>query len=156
MSRATRLMGNRSFRGGIAALLCLGSVVQSQAAELKIEARLIWGTNHEKVEDTNCKPLDKTTAEKLKKVFTWKNYFEVNRLTDTVPSRKTKQFKMSPKCTIEIEELPGPNVAVTLIGDGKPVNKTTYPLKKGDSINIAGEGKDGSAWFVLITELDEK
>ena len=98
----------------------------------------------------------KATADKLKNVFTWKHYFEVNRITETIPSRKTKQFKMSPKCTVEVEELAGPQVAVTLIGEGKPVNKTTYPLKKGGSINIAGEGKDGSAWFVLITELDEK
>lgn len=156
MSNLNPGAGNGFLRWVLVGVICLGSTLQLQAADLKIEARLIWGTKHEKVDDPNCKPLDKETAQKLKKVFTWKNYFEVNRVTATVPSRKSKQFKMSPKCTIEVEELAGPQVAVTLIGDGKPVNKTIYPLKKGESINIAGEGKDGSAWFVLVTELDEK
>jgi hypothetical protein len=63
---------------------------------------------------------------------------------------------MSKKCVIEITEMEGPKVEVTLIGEGTPVNKTVKPLSKGESFTIAGDCKDGSAWFVMITELDEK
>ncbi len=138
------------------ALLCLLSVTDLSAAELTIEARLIYGTNYEKISDPKCKPLDSQTADKLKKVFTWKKYFEVKRETAVVKSRSNKKITLSPQCTIDVKELAGPKVEVTLIGEGKPVNKTTYPLSKGESFTIAGDLKDGSAWFILITELDEK
>ena len=156
MSGRTRFLNNRLLRGVLVIWLCLISVVELQAAELKIEARLIWGTNYEKIDDPKCKPLDKKLAEKLKKVFTWKKYFEVHRAIATIPSRGKKKLKLSPQCTIDVKELEGPKVEVTLIGEGKPVNKTTYPLSKGESFTIAGDCKDGSAWFILITELDEK
>jgi hypothetical protein len=127
-----------------------------QAAELKLEVKLIWGTNDETSPDPTHKMVDKATAEKLRKVFKWKNYFLVNRQTATVPSRSTRQIPMSKKCTLEITELQGPVVEVTLIGEGKPVNKTKRPLTKGECFTIGGEDKNGCAWFLLVTELDEK
>ncbi len=130
---------------------------QVQAAELKVELKLIWGTNAKPATDPKRKPVDEATAGKLRKVFKWTNYFEINRLAGTVPSRGTNQFKMSKDCIIEIKELEGPKVEVKLIGEGKPVVQATHHLSKGETINLASECKDGSgAWFVLITELDEK
>ncbi len=129
---------------------------QVQAAELKVELKLIWGTNNN-TPTPKHKPVDEATAGKLRKIFKWTNYFEMNRVTGTVPSRGTNQFKMSKDCLIEIKELEGPKVEVKLIGEGKPVVQATHHLSKGETINLASECKDGSgAWFVLITELDEK
>lgn len=146
----------RRLRGVVIFLLCLTFALPVPAAELKIEARLIWGTNDEKVSDPKCKPVDEATAKKFRKIFKWKNYYEVNRETVVVPSRGNKKLTLSPKCTIDIKELEGPKVEVMLIGEGKPVNKTIYPLAKGESFIIAGDLKNGGAWFILITELDEK
>ena len=137
-------------------LISASAVIQAQAAKLKLEARLIWGTNDDTYSDPKYRRVDESTTEKLRKIFQWKNYFEVNRVTGEVPSRGTKAFKMSEKCTIEIAELEGPKVEVKLIGDGKPVNKTTKHLEKGESFTIAGDDKNGCAWFVIITDLDEK
>src|SRR5205085_7246320 len=111
---------------------------QLQAAELKLELKLIWGTNDKTSPDPTHKPVDEATASKLRKVFTWTNYFEVKRVTGIVPSRGTNRFEMSKKCTIEITELKGPQVEVTLIGEGKRVNKTTRHLAKGECLTIAG------------------
>src|ERR1043166_8882761 len=116
---------------------------QLQAAELKVELKLIWGTNAKTSPEPSHKPVDEATASKLRKVFAWTNYFEVKRMVGSVPSRATNRFAMSKDCTIEIKELAGPQVEVTLIGKGKPVNKTTHHLSKGETINIAGECKDG-------------
>lgn len=129
---------------------------QVQAAQLKVELKLIWGTNTQPPPDPKRKPVDEATAAKLRKVFKWKSYFEINRLTGTVPSRGTNRFEMSKDCIIEIKELEGPKVEVKLIGEGQPVVKTTHHLSKGETINLASECKDGNAWFVLITDLDEK
>jgi hypothetical protein len=146
----------RFLRAACLLLLCLGFAAPVMASDLLVEARLIWGTNDEKVSDPKLKPVDKTTAEKFGKIFQWKHYFEVNRETATVPARQNKKITLSPKCTLDIKELEGAKVEVTLIGEEKAVNKTTYPLSKGESFTIAGDCKDGSAWFVLITELEIK
>ena len=144
------------FRIGVVAALISVFAVPLQAAELKLEGRLIWGTNDEKFNDPKCKPVDEATAEKLRKVFQWKRYFDVSKKTTTIPSRGMGKLEMSNKCTVEITELEGPKVEVKLIGNGKPVNKTVKQLSKGESFTLAGDCKDGSAWFVIITELDER
>jgi hypothetical protein len=128
----------------------------AMAEELKIEATLVWATNDEKSSDPKLKPVDPKFAEELRKIFAWKNYFEVSRTNGMVPNRGTKAFKVSDKCLIEITELEGPKVEVKLIGEGKPVNKTTKALKRGDYFTLGGDSKNGSAWFVIISQLDEK
>ena len=154
-SRASLL--NQSLRRGLALLLSVLTATQLQAAELRLEGKLIWGTNDEKSPDAKHKPVDEVTAAKLRKVFKWKNYFEVNRKTAVIPSRGTGQLVMSQQCVVEITELAGPRVEVKLIGKGKPVNRTTTQgLSKGESFVLAGDDKNDCAWFVIITELEEK
>ena len=154
MSR--RLFSRRAARCFLALLLLAGTTVETLAANLKLEAKLIWGTDDEKSPNPDHKEVDPATREKLRKVFKWKNYFVVNRVVKEVPSRSSNQFKLSPDCTIEIKELEGPKVEVKLIGKGKEVHKTTLTISKGQSVVYSGDDKNQSAWFVIITELDEK
>jgi hypothetical protein len=123
-----------------------------RAEDLNIEAQLIWGTNADKSPDDGHKAVDKATADKLRNVFKWKNYFLVNKQNVVVPNRSTKQIHLSKQCTVEITELQGPKVEVKLIGDHKPVNKTVKPLSKGETFVIAGDDKNETAWFVVITQ----
>ena len=48
--------------------------------------------------------------------------------------------------------MPGPKVEVKLIGEGKPVNKTVKSLSKTECLVLAGDDKDKSAWFIVITQ----
>ncbi len=138
---------------GLATLLGTGPLT---AAELKLELRLIWCTN-EKLPPDKHKEVEPATVEKFRKVpFRWQYYYEINRVTGTVASRGTKAFKMSEKCTIEITEMAGPKVEAKLIGEGRPVVKTTKNLSPGEWTTIGGDDKDGAGWFILITELAEK
>ena len=142
-------------------IFCFGILAMSplalQAKELKIEAKLIWGSNEEKSPKKEHEPVDEATAAKLRKVFKWKNYFVEKKVTGTVPSRGSNQFKMSEKCTIEITELEGPKVEVKLIGKGQPVHKALKELHKGEWFVYTGDDdKHECSWFVIITELDEK
>src|SRR5262245_20996776 len=136
---------------GLAALSPL-----AHAEDLKIEAKLIWATNGEKSSDPKHKLIEGQLAEKLRKIFTWTNYFEINRQVGTVPSRGTNSFKVSNDCVIEITELEGPKVGELLIGKGKPVNRTVKALSRGEFFTLGGDSKNGSAWFVIISQLDEK
>ena len=136
--------------------LALGAGV-AQAKELKIESKLIWGTNDEKPPRKEHEPVDEVTAAKLRKVFKWKNYFVEKTVTGTVPSRGSNQFKMSNKSTIEITELEGPEVEVKLIRNGQPVHKAMKEIRKGEWFVYTGDDdKHECSWFVIITELDEK
>jgi hypothetical protein len=137
-------------------VVSLFTAVPAFAEELKIEAVLIWGTNDDKSPDPNHKLVDAKTAEKLRKIFAWKNYFEVSRKSGTVPNRGTNSFTVSKHCTVEIAELEGPKVGVLLIGKGKPQNRTIKPLSREEQVVLGGDVKDGSAWFVIISQLDEK
>src|SRR5215207_9590560 len=132
--------------------------IPARAEELKIEATLIWATNDEKFSDPKYKAVDPKLVEELRKIFAWKRYFEVNRQTGVVPNRSTKSFKVSDKCVVEITEIEGPKVEVKLIGEGKPINKTTTKaLSRGSYFTLGGgDSKNGSAWFVVISQLDEK
>jgi hypothetical protein len=150
------LFSRRAARCVLALLLLAGGAIDTWAANLKLEAKLIWGTDDDKSPNPDHKEVDPATREKLRKVFKWKNYFAVNRVVKEVPSRGSNQFKLSPDCTIEIRELEGPKVEVKLIGKGKEVHTTTLTISKGQSVVYSGDDKNQSAWFAIITELDEK
>ncbi|MBK7997509.1 MAG: hypothetical protein IPK15_01935 [Verrucomicrobia bacterium] len=151
-----RLFSRPIVRVSVALLLLAGSTVQTFAANLKLEAKLIWGTDDAKSPNPEHKEVDAATKEKLRKVFKWKNYYVVNRITKPVPSRASNKFELSKECTIEIKELEGPRVEVKLIGKGKEVHKTTLNIEKGQSVVYSGDDTNQSAWFVIITELADK
>lgn len=140
----------------LASAILAGGSVDAWAANLKLEAKLIWGTDDAKSPKPEHKEVDAATKEKLRKVFKWKNYFVVNRVTKPVPSRGSNRFELSKECTIEIKELEGPRVEVKLIGKGKEVHKTTLNIEKGQSVVYSGDDTNQSAWFVIITELEDK
>jgi len=140
----------------LALLLLVGTADETLAANLKLEAKLIWGTDDDKSPNPAHKEVDVATRDKLRKVFKWKNYFVVNRSVKEVPSRASNNFNLSEECTIQIKELEGPRIEVKLIGKGKEVHKTTLTINKGESVVYSGDDKNQSAWFVIITELSEK
>lgn len=154
MSRS--LFSRRAARCFLALLLLAASAPQTFAANLKLEAKLIWGSDDEKSPNPDHKQVDSATKEKLRKVFKWQNYFVVNRSVKEVPSRGSNKFELSKECTIEIKELEGPKIEVKLIGKGKEVHKTTLTINKGESVVYSGDDKNQSAWFVIITELGDK
>jgi len=126
------------------------------AANLKLEAKLIWATDKDSSPNPSHVPVDAATAEKLRKTFKWKNYFIVTNVVKDVPSRGTGRFELSQKCVVEVKELEGPRVEVMFIGEGKPINKTVKPLSKGESFVYSGDDKNENAWFVMITELEQR
>jgi len=132
------------------------ATVSVSAEELKLEAKLIWGTNDDKSPDPSHKPVDPDMAEKLRKVFKWKNYFVVTNQVKIVPSRGSNRFELSKQCAIEVTELEGPRVEVKLIGEGKEVNKTIKTISKGESITFGKDDKNDCAWFAIITQLGDK
>ena len=126
----------------------------AQASDLKVEAILVWGTNEEKPSDPKLKPVDKETVKRLREIFVWKNYFEVRRTNSVIASRSSSKIRMSDECEVEVTELPGPAVEYGLIGQGKRVSSTKANFVKGESLVMAGGGKDRTAWFIVLTQVE--
>jgi len=121
------------------------------AAERKMEARLIWGTNDEKSPDPKHRPLDGDLSKKLREMpLKWKNFFEVNRQVFTINTTNYTEIVMSKQCTIQVKDKGGNNVTVKLYGEGKQVNRVDKPLPKGEVLTIGGDAKDKNAWFITV------
>lgn len=133
------------------ALMTLGAA----AADRKMEARLIWGTNDEKSPEPSHKPLDGELAKKLGEMpLKWKNYFEVKKLVFDINDKAYTNVVMSKKCTIEVKDKGNNNVTVKLYGEGKQVNRVDKPLPKGEVLVIGGEDKGKNAWFITVRPVN--
>ena len=125
------------------------------AAERKMEARLIWGTNDDKSPDPKHKPLDGELARKLREMpLKWKNFFEVNRQVFTINDQRYTNIVMSKQCMIEVKDKGANNVTVKLYGQGKQVNRVDKPLPKGEVLTMGGDARNNSAWFITVRPVN--
>ncbi len=147
----------RAQRTGCIVLACCAGLLGASAAERKIEARLIWGTNEEKSPNPEHKKLDPAIAKRLEAIpFKWKNYFEVRRQGLTINDQSYTRAKMSPECEIEIKDKGDSKVTVKLYGKGVLVKRVDKGLPKGEILNIGGDSNGSNAWMILVRALDGK
>jgi hypothetical protein len=145
----------RSFRLGLVASILLGGIAMSLAAERRIEARLVWGTNDEKSPDPNHKPLEGDLAKRIRDLpLKWKNYFEVNRKNFTISDQQYTNVPMSKHCALEIKDKGANNVTVKMYGpNNKPLGRYDKPLPKGEVLIIGGDDKGSNAWLVTVRAI---
>ena len=141
----------RAFQFTVVLWLAVLFAVPALAANLKMEAKLVWGSNEP---SKSHKPVDAAVAEKLQACFKWKYYYLINTVVQDIPSRETRKLKVSDQCTLEITELEGPKIEVKVIGKGVPVSKTVKQIVKGESITIGGDAENKCAWFIVLTQLE--
>jgi hypothetical protein len=68
-----------------------------------------------------------------------------------VMSGSKKRVRMSSKCEVEVESLGGGTVEVKLYGEGKLVVRRKEALPPGELLVMAGEDKNDTAWFVVLS-----
>ena len=121
------------------------------AADMKLEAQLIWGTDDAKSPDPKHKPVEPDVQKKLKELpLKWTHYFEVSRQRLDVPKAAAKKVALSEKCQIEVRNLNGSNVEVSLYGRGEHVWKRTQSLPKGEILVLGGNAPNCTAWLVTL------
>lgn len=130
-------------------------IARSASADLNLQAQLVWGTNKDKPDDPKLKDVDAQVRDKLRGVFKWKNYFEVNRQKFLVTAAAPKRVKMSDLCEIEVHNLGNSVVEVKLFGEGKMVVRKTQRIKAGELLVLAGDDKDDTAWFVVVSLVEK-
>jgi hypothetical protein len=123
------------------------------AADLKLEARLIWGAN-DQTEPVQNKPVDAELSENLHRMFKWKNYYQITNQTATLPLNKVCDLKMSDHCTLQVKNLGASRVEINCIGEGKPVHKGAYTMVPPQWLVLGGNDKDNTAWFIGLRAID--
>jgi hypothetical protein len=126
-----------------------------QAGDFKLEAVLVLGTNDGKPAGSNLKPVTESIAKNLNSLpFKFTNYFEVNRNQFDLKNGEASRVTMSEESKIEIEvkNLDGDKMELTLTDNGQPLGKITQRLQKGKCLVTGGNAKNSTAWFVVINE----
>ena len=135
-------------------LLTLGAG-RALAAEMKLEAHLIWGTNDEKSPDPSHKRVGPRIQKRLSLLpFKWKNYFEVNRRQFSVDKDGSKKLSLSKDCEVEVHNLGDNLLEVSLFGKGKLVGKIKQPLPANEVMVLGGNAENTTAWFVVLRQVD--
>ncbi len=136
------------------------SLVSAAADEaLRLRAQLVWATNGEKPavdpnnKDKDCiQELDEKVGGKLKRVFKWRNYYQIKEENVSPPSR----VKLSSKCEVEIKKVDDATLEVKLYGEGKLTTTKKQPIKpltQGEILVVGGDDKAkyDDAWFVVLS-----
>lgn len=132
--------------------LTLAGVLQTQAAstESTYQVILVWGTDGGTPKDKPLTEVDPKLQEKLKGVFKWKNYYEVNRKPLSVAKDNAAKLKLSDKCEIQVQDLGNARAKIRLFGEGTLVVEKSQTVVPGEMIILAGNSKDDTAWFVVL------
>lgn len=136
-------------------LLGTGFTVSSWAGEMKLEAKLIWGSNDKTSPDPKHKRVEGKLEEKLKKTpFKWQYYYEVHTVSFTVAVNETHSEKLSKDCEIKVRNLDKETVSVELYGKGELVSKHTQALPKKECYVTGGNAANLTAWFVVLHQAE--
>ena len=139
-----------------ALVLLAGAGLRAQAADMKLQAFLLWGTDDSRPPAGKAyQPVNPDIRQKLKDLpLKWTNWFEVKRVDFGVPPGAAKEVAMSDKCQVNVRKLEGAEVEVSLIGKGKEVAKQKQALPKGGVLVLGGNAPNSTAWLVVLKRLE--
>ncbi|HYG34098.1 MAG TPA: hypothetical protein VEC99_04910 [Clostridia bacterium] len=137
----------------LALMIC--SPLQAQAADMKLEALLLWGTDDAQSPNPKHKPVDAQLKKKLKQLpLKWTNYFEEKRVTFELPQGASKKVALSEHCAIEVKIIDSAKIEVTHYGEGKKVATRTQAMPKGETLVLGGNAPDSTAWLVVLRRIE--
>lgn len=138
-----------------AIFLPLFVAVSATAAEIRLEARLIWGTSEAKSPNPKHRPVDADVQRKLASLpLKWPHFFEENRKSFAVADAAAGKVTLSERCAVEVKNLGSDKVEVLLFGKGKEVGKVTQHLPRGEILVLAGNAPGESAWLVTLKRIE--
>lgn len=140
----------------LALTLLAGGAFPAHAAEMKLKGFLLWGTDDAKPPaDKKYEPAPPEIRQKLKELpLKWTNWFEVKQVDFPVPQGALKEVVVSEKCQLKVRQLPGPELEVAVIGQGKEVVKRKQALPKGEMLVLGGNAPNSTCWLVVLKRIE--
>lgn len=123
--------------------------------KMDLRAILVWGTNDDAEKHPKLKSIPTSLQKRLSKVFKWKTYLEIRRKHATIRSEQECALAMSKECQVKVARVDENRVRLRLYGKGKLVVDREQSLKPGSTTVLAGDDKNDTAWFVIISRVSE-
>jgi len=118
---------------------------------LRVESRLVWASNSESApEGVESKPVDEKLHKRLRGMFKWRHYHEVEQKDLKLVAKKTQKVQFGKDCAVKVTYL-GNNQIEAVYGEGDSQVRKRQTLKPGEIFSIGGHRKDDSAWFALFS-----
>ena len=140
----------------------LGTASVAQAGDsVKVKAKLIWATNHDKAPDKKYKRADAKLSKDLQRAFKWKNYFVIAAKDVDTPKGKKVAVKMSDNCRLKIKYLADDKFDVWLwgkdpaTGTEKALLKGTQTMGVNQKVLLMGVNDNESGWVVKLSRDDK-
>lgn len=139
-----------------AAAACIGlRPVHAAEQAIQIETVLLWATNDPKSPNPKHKPVDAATSKKIKELpLKWSHFFEETRRSFSLPSGTTRKETLSRDCVIEVKNAGDSKVEVCFVGKGQQVVKQSQELPKGETLVVAGNAPNETAWLVVVKRTE--
>ena len=142
----------------LSAVTCWGLLLGTQTfasaaadAPLRIESRLVWGSNTESVpEGVSAKPVDEKLNKRLRGMFKWRHYHEVEHKVIELAHKKSQKVQFGKDCAVKVTYL-GNNQIEAVYGEGDSQVRKRQTLKPGEIFSIGGPRKNDSAWFAIFS-----
>ncbi len=130
----------------------------SVAADMRFDARLIWGTDDPRPpEGKTYSPAEPEVVRKLKELpLKWTNWFVVNRTNFTSRMGAPRRVALSDKCELDVRNLGNDTVEIVLIGKGKEVVKRTQAFAMADTVVLGGNAPNSTAWLVFLKRIEPR
>ena len=138
------------------ALALADSARAGGGTKVTVQAQLVWGTNLKESSSKDHKPIDGKTAEDLKKVFKWENYFIIKTEMVDLVKGKQQTVKMSDQCSLEIKAVGDDKFEVVLMGKGERVARGTQKMPPGEKVFLMGVSQNESSWLVILKQKKDK
>ena len=132
-------------------------LTETRAGDLRLKTQLIWATDEEKPKEKKLKEVESKLADKLRRFYKWKNYFEVSSTNVVLVANTPQKVAMSRKCVMELKRVDEATIELKFVGEGKhirTVRQKVKPLLQGEYSIFGGDDKekDSDAWFVVISQ----
>jgi len=135
-------------------LFAVSNFSAQAAAAMNLEVQLLWGTNEPKSPDSKHKEVEPAVKEKLQKLpLKWNNYFQVNSQPFSLKLGATNKLSLSEKCAIEVKNIDGTTVEVSLFGKGEQVMTRSQALPKGEILILGGNAPNKTSWLVVLKRM---
>jgi hypothetical protein len=136
-------------------MACGATALSVRAADLNLEARLIWGANDDN-NTVNYKPADPELSGKLHRMFKWKNYYEITNDRAGLAVNQSCDLGMCKSCAIHVRNMGGSRVEINCIGHDKQAHKGAYTLEPGQWLIVGGNNTNNTAWFLGLRAIDDQ
>src|SRR5262249_15600265 len=130
-------------------LTLIAGASAAQGSGLTFYLQLVRGNDQNQPPTDYAKPIGPILNRKLRAVFKWKNYWELNRNCIAIKQGERIRKRLSNEHEVEIE-LPEPDkLTIRVFLNGRLSRTRTQPVHDAFCVTGGNEGNDQS-WFIVV------